>query len=185
MAPTSFLNLPAEIRNAVYETALKDQLQHDKQDDYLRHTGERTVTLLNALSRQFMSTFKLPCPTELALTRACRQIRRETLPMYYGINKFTLYSYETTFVWSQLQESIQAGRRWLTHIGQEKAKMVRKLWFVFPFMYGSYCYTQEHIWRYGGFEHLGIQRSAIRVVDGDEWRAVRNDGEKLKAHDDW
>lgn len=185
MAPTPFLNLPAEIRNAVYETALEDQLQHDKQDDYLRHTGERTFTLLNTLSRQFTSTFNPPCPTEPALTRACRQIRRETLPMYYGTNKFTLYSYETTFVWSRLQESIKAGRRWLTHVGQEKAKMVRKLWFVFPFMYGSYCYSQEHICKYGGFEHLGIPRSAIRVVDGDEWRAVRNDGEKLTAHNDW
>lgn len=53
-----------------------------------------------------------------AITRISRQIRQETLPVYYGTNEFTGYGC--------LLGDIEL---WLRHFGQKNASMVRHLSF--------------------------------------------------------
>lgn len=61
---TTFLDLPAELRNRIYSS------------DLIKH---RQIIPTNRSDHQ-----------QPALTRTCRQIRKEALPIYYGSNTFAL-----------------------------------------------------------------------------------------------
>lgn len=54
------LFLPAELRNVIYEFVL----------------GDKYV--------EFISMVESVCPAQSALTKVCRQLRKEVLPMYYA-----------------------------------------------------------------------------------------------------
>ncbi|KAK5013063.1 hypothetical protein LTR39_003834, partial [Cryomyces antarcticus] len=75
--PFPFLKLPAELRNRIYEDALlfrAPRALHDIVRDHARDSGDD------------------PSQTVLcqpALTRVCKQIREESLSVYYGLNEFS------------------------------------------------------------------------------------------------
>jgi len=76
-----FLGLPAEIRNLIYSFTLSEQ---------------NPVLLLNG-----------SIPQQPSLTRTCKRIRYETLPLYYSINKFhvIIYDYDVKF-WFDWEDTI-------------------------------------------------------------------------------
>ena len=82
----SFLTLSPELRNRIYELAccpLRDG-----------EGGEAHSTAIRIEPRE---SYELSAPfaTQPALTKVSRQIRQETLPIYYGTNEFNLYLDET------------------------------------------------------------------------------------------
>lgn len=99
---TSFLDLPPEIRNTIYELALR--LENANNYDYEWY-GVR--------------------PNQPVLTQTCRQIRLEALPMFYATTRF---SGGLCFGWSENWPVEDIGwLRWLKAIGPERSKLLRCL----------------------------------------------------------
>ena len=113
--PTSFLHLPAELRNQIYELSEYTVQGQEKACElstrprmecchgahtiperrcvrqyfrpectYLRLNWPTVRTLDLAATRAACKEKTCGCSTQPAMTRVCRQIREETLPMFYG-----------------------------------------------------------------------------------------------------
>jgi len=87
-APSALLELPAELRNLIYE--------------YTLTAPDRLVLTNDTL------------PEQPALTRTCRQIRSECLPMFYEKNQFRYYCRDFSRV---------AINRWIDRIGTDNFKL--------------------------------------------------------------
>ncbi|KAK4618342.1 hypothetical protein CLAFUW4_12549 [Fulvia fulva] len=85
----SFLDLPPEIRNTIYEFAVTCD-----NDEDCRITA--CAPWPNAADRPIQELCMEP-----ALTRTCRQIRHESLPMFYSMNTFCSDSNHFTLKWLQ------------------------------------------------------------------------------------
>lgn len=72
------MDLPAEIRNRIYEIAL---LRDERDMDYRTYVFSQRSTLYKSLK----TAFKQP-----ALTRVSKAVRHESLPIFYGRNTFTV-----------------------------------------------------------------------------------------------
>lgn len=92
--PRSFLEFPAEIRNAIYTLAVT--LDDDRGSSDI--SSSTSTTLGITIPRQRM---------EPAITRTNRQIRLESLPMYYHVNTFR-------------SDNIVFAEHWLQHLQPEK-----------------------------------------------------------------
>ncbi|KAK5257078.1 hypothetical protein LTR16_001669 [Cryomyces antarcticus] len=105
--PFPFLKLPAELRNRIYEDALlfrAPRALHDIVRDHARDSGdEPSQTVL----------------CQPALTRVCKQIREESLPVYYGLNEFS-----AELLACKPRHNASA---WLARIGNANCLMVRHL----------------------------------------------------------
>lgn len=97
-----FLNLPAEIRNRIYEYAVTTS---DGRSIEIGHRYPHVIHTGNA---------------QLTITRVCRQLRHETLAMFYSMNHFVAYLEPTT------REHPNKFRvtQWLIAIGEENAKHI-------------------------------------------------------------
>ena len=93
-----FLDLPAELRNCVYTYALKSagRIKIWEFSHRIRYEG---------IGANYS--------VEPALLRTSRQLRRESLPIFYGSNVFLL--------------SNSLDRRWLQSLSVEKLKMLRQV----------------------------------------------------------
>lgn len=91
---TGFLSLAPEIRNQIYDLVLIkrnngsqiDESDSDESDDSSEHDGRiETIDVSEA------DMLRLDTPSnwieQPSLMRTCRQVRRETLPVYYGGNR--------------------------------------------------------------------------------------------------
>lgn len=95
---TSFLDLPAELRNVIYRMVLPEEAEID----------------VSALSR----------PKEPGLLAACRQIRDEGLDVYYGENQFVYYP---LFRMQRLGGQLVDDDRWIRSIGELRGRRIRHL----------------------------------------------------------
>ena len=95
---SALLNLPAELRNKIYELCL---------------VYEDTISILwVARNTNERKQFQLKChPHEPALVRTSRQLRYEGSPIYYAANSFHV----------RLRKSLY---RWLTDIGERNRAML-------------------------------------------------------------
>ena len=60
-----------------------------------------------------------------ALTRVSRQVRAETLPMYYGSNAFVVYAdFQTA------GPTFKGAQHWLQHIGKSNGALINRSRFV-------------------------------------------------------
>lgn len=107
----SFLELPSELRNKIYDLALFSDPQPQLDDSvFIAHTS------WNEIAR--------PAPTRSLhnLFSVCRQIRAETRLWYYSTNRFAFYrcdeSHETSF------------RTWLASIGNDAAPVMTTLTMI-------------------------------------------------------
>jgi hypothetical protein len=100
-APKGFLSLPQELRDHIYELALVKP--------------RNTITMLSNYSC-FQSEVSAAQP---ALARVNRQIRQETLPIFYSANLFLAELSDET--------DLDTAKRWLQAIGDENVKSLRRL----------------------------------------------------------
>lgn len=92
----SFLDLPAELRNQIYSymESLHADLCKDPPTTYRRRRiadGGNTTCSDGAWWAHYAPTSLsggIAFPTQPPITRVCRQIRNETLPIFYGANDF-------------------------------------------------------------------------------------------------
>ncbi|KAK3696189.1 hypothetical protein LTR37_018091 [Vermiconidia calcicola] len=92
---TCFLDLSAEIRNRIYDSALRElPVGRPPKNDWIAvaDPNERYIgrfrffrELPNSKFSKLQSMFSQP-----AISKTCRQIRQETLAMFYGANEFNI-----------------------------------------------------------------------------------------------
>ncbi|SMY22451.1 unnamed protein product [Zymoseptoria tritici ST99CH_1A5] len=80
----SFLDLPSELRNRVYESALLVPYIITNYPPLPKHASNKPTL------RSQDWEYHLSLTTCFALMRACKRVHRETLPIFYGINTFYL-----------------------------------------------------------------------------------------------
>ena len=138
-AKISFLSLPAELRNRIYEMVL------------IKGRGEGAAAGDESIDvvwdgREGVWSQKIgeqPWMRQPRLTAVCRQIRDETLPIYYGQNTFELdvHAFDSTKLLRKLRvgspagsvvttffnfEAFQATISWLRVIGHRNARLIRR-----------------------------------------------------------
>ncbi|KAK5705569.1 hypothetical protein LTR97_002688 [Elasticomyces elasticus] len=122
--PLHFLELPPEIRDQIYELVVK-----------YRDCRTKDMIRLEPKSA-WVSLYKRPAlhpATQPAITVVSRQLRGETLPMFYGINEFCMIGSDAD---NSNMKSAQVCQ-WLGGIGVQNAQMIRSFQI---FWYGSGTY---------------------------------------------
>ncbi|KAK5115444.1 hypothetical protein LTR85_009904 [Meristemomyces frigidus] len=114
------LNLPAELQLAIYELAvIEDEPLLLNCGCDSSYSGRRDVWRED--KQAWKSGEKRP-PCQPALTRTCRDIRADALPMFYKYNTFRAhYCYAATF---------RTALRWLRMIGHSNRQMLRRVVLV-------------------------------------------------------
>ena len=109
---SSFLRLPAELRNHIYQMVLV-------KSDLIDTTCSSTFYKMQALVAQ------------PALTKVCRQIRAETLPIFYGANVFLVAKrYNCIMDWNIGSPPMDA---WFQAVGRTSCRR-------FKHLYIDYCW---------------------------------------------
>ncbi|KAM3422857.1 hypothetical protein BST61_g339 [Cercospora zeina] len=110
--------LPAELRNAIYEYSI---LEGDN--------GPETIYLDRSSHDDHLTAFLVSDQHESSplrihgLPAVCRQLRWETLPVYYSINEFCIQTeYLKSDQKGDIMEQIQ---KWVQTIGHEQAREMR------------------------------------------------------------
>lgn len=106
-----FLQLSAELRNRIYELALI-------------HPQTRYVPCRCPWSEMTIGSIEDPVCHQPPLTRLCRQIRNESLPVYYGNNVF-IVDYDDIHYRRGVQCKIETG--WLRAIGPHNRRSLQKV----------------------------------------------------------
>ena len=125
---TGFLDLPPEIRNRIYFFTESLIATHS---DHKEPAGDEDARLADGGNCVFRGRWfcryspihdtsrlddHIPFPRPPKITRVCRQIREETLPIFYGANGFDIedwYWWEEEGVQTPFPKSLL---RWLTSI---------------------------------------------------------------------
>lgn len=71
--------------------------------------------------------------TQPSLTRVCRQVRKESLPVFYGANVFAMPAYRARYEDPPIAGLSTIVRDWLKAIGKKNRKLLRIV--VFPYVY--------------------------------------------------
>ncbi|KAF2216346.1 hypothetical protein CERZMDRAFT_93641 [Cercospora zeae-maydis SCOH1-5] len=110
--------LPAELRNAIYEYSLLEG-DNGPETIYLGRGSHDDHLTAYLVSDQHGSS-----PLHIhGLPAVCRQLRWETLPVYYSINRFCI---QTEYLKSdQKGEIIEQIQKWVQTIGHEQAREMR------------------------------------------------------------
>ncbi|OCL02511.1 hypothetical protein AOQ84DRAFT_228916 [Glonium stellatum] len=103
--PFRFLDLPAELRNSVYELVVQGR---DRDAD--------TKTPIRVVGGEFCIGYHQP-----NITRVCRQIRREALFVFYRENVFT-FNFDCVMDWLHDHDFFA---HWVEIIGPENARNLR------------------------------------------------------------
>ena len=137
MKALRFLDLPAEIRNRIYEHALPQ---------------DAMLLLPGACTHQSVTSAVQP-----ALTRVCRQVRAEALPVFYAENCFVAHVHR-----------FDVGHfiHFMTAIGQEKRSMIRKVILYLASQENAGC--GQGLLQYVRWvtSERGIEKLSIKI-DGD------------------
>lgn len=138
---TTFLDLPAELRNHVYELAMLDQTSLDIRPSY--HGKIRLPDLAHQVAQP-------------PITRTCRLVRRDTLPIFYGETLFTFRIHRPQ-LWKpdDMLTLPQAAGVWLHAIGRQNRAMIRKL-----FMYGR----AHHAYALVQAERMEVEEGTAIVI---------------------
>ncbi|KAK5712114.1 hypothetical protein LTR15_012183 [Elasticomyces elasticus] len=107
--PLKFLELPAEIRNRIYTDTVK--LQSKIFGDSI------TIGSMSISSN---------CARQPPITRVSRQVRKETLAMFYSINHFVIQA-DTIFGLMDAESLWRIANAWLGAIGQQHAKSIKDI----------------------------------------------------------
>lgn len=111
MENAAFVKLSAEMRNRIYQEVL---LEADGIQVYFFPSGARPLVEPQRKGR-------------LAITAVCHQIREESLPMFYGANRFTLRTSRLAFRHCPMDREIEC---FLPMIGTRAAMLLRDIHVV-------------------------------------------------------
>ncbi|KAK5687713.1 hypothetical protein LTS10_001853 [Elasticomyces elasticus] len=120
--PLHFLELPPEIRDQIYELAVKCR-------DCL------TKDMIRLEAKSAWAGLPRNPALQPAITKVSRQLRGETLPMFYGINEFCVIGNDADN--GKIQSGDAQVCKWLNGIGVQNAQMIRSFQM---FWYGSGTY---------------------------------------------
>ncbi|KAK5705564.1 hypothetical protein LTR97_002683 [Elasticomyces elasticus] len=107
--PLQLLELPAEIRNRIYEYAVK-----------LYDTQRKDIIRMGAGKSMYFDSNPAAQP---AITRVSRQLRKDTLSMFYNVNDFAVQALPINA--ADIRDGSSQVCRWLRCIGAEKAHMIK------------------------------------------------------------
>ena len=130
--PSPLLSLPAELRNRIYELAVVEP-------DLIKLMGFRGV-----------GKFEIRV-AQPALTRACRQLRRECLALFYEANIFLGECHSTC----QAKATPEYIDQWVEAIGAENRNSLKHLYLHF--------YPDKHL-RFGPFLEAVEESVSITAV---------------------
>ncbi|KAK4542319.1 hypothetical protein LTR36_006972 [Oleoguttula mirabilis] len=149
---SKLLALPAELRNRIYNYAVRPSPGEGGVAD------EQAICVQTAFERLYnirygsLTAWRAQPP----ITRVCRQIRAEALPMYCAANNFVAYLYDE---WGEYDFS--AIQTWAQGIGRENAAKVECVTVTFP----SGCPDpDERCAGYIGLEGYGVPRASVVVL---------------------
>ncbi|KAK3657572.1 hypothetical protein LTR56_002347 [Elasticomyces elasticus] len=108
--PLQFLELPAEIRNCIYEFALKFRNEHT----------EDSIKMGGLLSNDHKDA------RQPAITMISRQVREDTLAMYYGINRFVVELRQSLLETGVGKMAFKANA-WLGAIGERHGEKIKDI----------------------------------------------------------
>ncbi|CAK4025166.1 Hypothetical predicted protein [Lecanosticta acicola] len=190
---TTLLSIPIELRNRIFALSLRASEtqstdQESVEDDlYYRNCGERTVVLYVAGSfkiryyENFSPLDQAPYMTEPPLTQVCKELRSESLAVWYAINKFTLFCKAVPGRDLWYHPVMKQTHIWLLTIGREKAEKIRDLVFFFPKMRNAdNWYSTEEVRRVIGADALGLAKTAVKVVNGKIYNQMVKEGKQLE-----
>jgi len=135
----TFLDLPPELRNQVYKHALVTADPIELDSGLATSAGSQNTSacchLLRKHNPHYLCTgcqLKLrrsicTLVAEPALTRVSRVLRHETLPIYYGANRFSFqapHNNSDGVIW-YLGRAI---KKWLLTLGKEKRSMIKEMY---------------------------------------------------------
>lgn len=97
-----------------------------------------------------------------ALTRVSREVRAETLPIYYKKNEFVAFSSYRGPGFGDLE----ATRQYLSSIGSQNAGLIKHLTFLFPYAEHFVDIDGEEVRRELHGEGMGLARAAVQLFEG-------------------
>lgn len=171
----SLLDLPAELQNAIYHEVLvcsnpirlepRHSFGHDQFTESLKE-----------------STYTYLCESKhRALTQTSRQLRAETLPIFYGANRFCFHIDYVDCKWDKEPDIVQdrEGVRWVTTLPETAIAHMRQLLYLLPAVqkeliaddHGSTMMESENLLKHFLFCErrywvLDLEKGELRYMDG-------------------
>ncbi|KAK3057463.1 hypothetical protein LTR09_001647 [Extremus antarcticus] len=109
--PTTIFDLPAELRVSIYELVLFLPTGHIINTSYT--------------SSRYYHRYRTPQPS---LTLTCRQIRSESLPIYYASSAFFLGTFQPKWPTIIIDINQDPRLRFLTQLAPESRAMIKRLY---------------------------------------------------------
>lgn len=140
-ARANLMTLPSELRNAIYEHLLvAEEGEPGPNGTKLIQIGELKQDVLDRIDEDenLEDSFRYKATTawieQPSLTRVSKQLRAETLPIYFGVNTFiiNLDYFETRARGIEIYYSFKNGEKWLRQMGPHNRKLLKDLhirWF--------------------------------------------------------
>lgn len=119
--------LPAELRNLIYEYALQEG--YDGLETIYLEPDAGQISLLSRLRAVHSPGDEKPGPLQVCgLPATCKQLRRETLALYYSTNRFYI---QTEYLKSDQKDHIvEQIKQWTKAIGLTRAREMRDVTII-------------------------------------------------------
>ena len=175
--PCLLLELPAELRNRIYEYALTKK---DHIDLYHWRRFCKKWTAGRWIGDVYRSYMKEP-----AFLRTCRQVRNEALPLFYSRNVFgvpcnaRVIMSDPDHLTGDLRDDIEAWTMWVSSITPEKRALIKGI-KVYEDGQPSETVRRERLWLGKNAPEVRGDVFFVEVFVEDELRAER--GRKDTLH---
>lgn len=128
--PVQFLDLPRELRDIIYRYTVRpaDGLAIYHTAKYWSHPASRHLSGISkdCACKQWICTRRGCASRQPAITAVSRQLRHESLAMFYAVNEF-VFKIEVVWEHRVWVDDLQHLRVWLEAIGVENVSHIRKL----------------------------------------------------------
>lgn len=172
----SFMSLSLELREMVYDLVLiSDETDENHFDPrnwpiaeaYIHNMYKRPVICLqqcetNVYEYTDYYGWKSAWTKQPALTRVSREVRAETLPIFYKKNEFVAFSDYPE------KDSLAATQAFLRSIGNHNASLILHLTLLFPHA-GTHEIIGEEVRKELDGESLGLGRASVHLCKGGDF----------------
>ncbi|KAK5687712.1 hypothetical protein LTS10_001852 [Elasticomyces elasticus] len=112
--PLQLMDLPSEIRNRIFDSAVSNMRRKNDKATIDFHTGSS------------YGDFYRWAAAQPAITRVSRQLRKETLEMFYDVNHFVVKLTDWT-TWKHTSVEDHKASQWLGAIGPQHAASIKAI----------------------------------------------------------
>ena len=190
---SSFMSLSPELRNRVYDLVMipnKDGaggVEHSRaicvqQAVVYVYDSDETDDDNERIYGEVVKRWR----NQPAITRVSRQVRAETLPMYYGLNEFIAYNWDPENEGTWEFGGFFSAHRWLSRMGRANAALIKQFAVHIPRQH-QMCVVEV-------MEELtpsafGLDEAAITILrECDEecggWHAIKRSGRQIDGSGD-